>query len=210
MISFCCCFSLPLFACLFPYETKKGNGTSLLSYCVCVCVCISPRDLTDVRVVKRKREKWKNKEDGIPCVFILSNFLLTFSLYELICCVLFLCHRMFPYFVYKAIVCTYQLFITCCVHAYSSFILFCFFFLSSLTILPLIYSQLKERNRFFFVLISTLLLYLCASWWILDDSVFLGMSVCVLMIVTWKKDKYQRLFFFFKFLFQQKDNIEFI
>jgi hypothetical protein len=87
------------FVCFPPKRKKKEIETI---YFRVVCVCVSQRDLFDVCLVK-KRERRKNKGDGIPCVFMLSNYLSTFSFYffcELMLC-FFLCCRLFPYLFIK-------------------------------------------------------------------------------------------------------------
>jgi hypothetical protein len=93
-------FPLLLFVFCFPPKRQKKIET--IYFCV-VCVCFSKRL---VRCVFSKKKKGrKSKGDGIPCVFMLSNYLSTLSF----CCFFSWVDAVF--FFYAAAVCFFPIYL---------------------------------------------------------------------------------------------------
>jgi len=210
-------FSITIVCFLFPSEKKKKKKSKLFTFVL--CVCFSKRL---VRYMFSKKKRRKNKGDGIPCVFMLSNYLSTFSFCfscELMLCSFFYAAVCFPYlFIKRLCARVYQLLLSavCFIH----FILFLFRLLNSLNL----FTTKRKKNGFFlfvcFISRRLLCVFHYAFRWGFGWLCFsLYISVCMFVVclsLPARKNKQQRKKFFF-FLFGKKkqkndkiDIIEFI
>lgn len=169
---------------------------------MCACACFSKRLVRYICSVNKQRRK--NKEDGIPCVSMLSNYLSTFSFSLLVswCCVLSLSlffYAAVGFSIYLLSDCTcvcvcVSAFIICCVFAHSSSILFCFFFARLFN--SLIYSQTKSKNGFlcacFSLFLSLYTVVVCVwssfslgSGWLFICLFFFFIYLCVCLLYVY-------------------------
>lgn len=104
-ICFNCLFLVSFFFhyyCLF-VSLRKEEKSNLFTFVLFVCFSKRPVRCVFSKKDKKKRRR-KNKEDGVSCMFKLSNYLSTFSFCFVFCELMlcfFLCRRLFLYLFIK-------------------------------------------------------------------------------------------------------------